>query len=349
MRTRRERIYYLDIARGISILAVIWGHIMLSGWTNVLVYAFDIPLFLFLSGMMFHPDRIKTFAALLKRLFRKLLVPYFLFGTGTYFVWLLYNHVIHREIKSYTEPFLQLFLAYGSSDYIRQDPPLWFVTCLVVIQILYFLFRKYTNETTTVLLSVGCGILGYILVGHNLVELPWNFESAMSAMPFFCAGNLFAAHAGYDGIIRFYDDHKKKLLLPTILFSVVFIIGALWNGHITLGSNVLGKSTLVLYLIGAIGIYLVLITAVFIYRTLKPAIYRGIMWFGENSFFVMAAHIPIKRFIVAALASAMDVKRSTIQNAETYSLIAFVFSVAITAVVVEILNICVRKVKIRHS
>ena len=322
---------------------------MLSGWTNVLVYAFDIPLFLFLSGMMFHPEKIKTFAALLKRFCRKLLVPYFLFGTGAYFVWLLYNHVIQKDIKSYTEPLLQLFLAYGSSHYIRQNPPLWFVTCLVVIQILYYLFTKYTNERMTVLLSIGCGVLGYILVGHDLVELPWNFESAMSAMPFFCAGNLFAAHAGYDGIIGFYDDHRKKLLLPTLLLGVVFIIGALWNGHITLGSNVLGKSTLVLYLIGALGIYLVLITAVFMYRTLKPVLYQGIMWFGENSFFVMAVHVPIKRFVIAALAAAWDVKRSTIQNAETYSFIAFVFSVVITAVVVEILNVCVRKVKIRHS
>jgi len=44
---------YIDIAKGLGILMVVWAHIMITGWTHQFIYAFHMPLFFLLSGMLF--------------------------------------------------------------------------------------------------------------------------------------------------------------------------------------------------------------------------------------------------------------------------------------------------------
>ena len=55
-----NRLNYIDIAKGFGMLAVVWGHIMLSGFSNMLVYAVDSPSFFFLSGMMYKREKYST-------------------------------------------------------------------------------------------------------------------------------------------------------------------------------------------------------------------------------------------------------------------------------------------------
>ena len=45
----RRRIDYIDIAKGLGMMTIIWGHIMYAGISNAIVYAFHIPLFFFLE------------------------------------------------------------------------------------------------------------------------------------------------------------------------------------------------------------------------------------------------------------------------------------------------------------
>ena len=45
MQIMKNRISYIDIAKGIGIFLVIWGHIILSGPAYNIIYAFHMPLF----------------------------------------------------------------------------------------------------------------------------------------------------------------------------------------------------------------------------------------------------------------------------------------------------------------
>lgn len=49
----RERIDYIDKARGVLILLVIIGHIFQSGYVHNLIYSFHIPAFFIISGILF--------------------------------------------------------------------------------------------------------------------------------------------------------------------------------------------------------------------------------------------------------------------------------------------------------
>jgi fucose 4-O-acetylase-like acetyltransferase len=72
-----KRIGYIDIAKGLGILVIVLAHNDLAGYHPTLhkfIYAFHIPLFFFLSGMFFRPER--TFGETLRRRFNTLLKPY---------------------------------------------------------------------------------------------------------------------------------------------------------------------------------------------------------------------------------------------------------------------------------
>ena len=71
------RIGYIDIAQGLGILVIVLAHNNLAGYHPTLhkfIYSFHIPLFFFLSGMFFRPER--TFSETLRRRFNTLLKPY---------------------------------------------------------------------------------------------------------------------------------------------------------------------------------------------------------------------------------------------------------------------------------
>ena len=53
----KKRLDYNDLAKSLGMLTILWGHIRLTGWSNEFVYAWHIPLFFFLSGMVFNKNK----------------------------------------------------------------------------------------------------------------------------------------------------------------------------------------------------------------------------------------------------------------------------------------------------
>ena len=73
----KNRIAYIDIAKGLGICVIVLAHNDLAGYHPTLhkfIYAFHIPLFFFLSGMFFRPER--TFRETFTRRFNTLMKPY---------------------------------------------------------------------------------------------------------------------------------------------------------------------------------------------------------------------------------------------------------------------------------
>lgn len=87
MTEKRGRIPWIDVAKGIAMFLVLFGHLPGSGdnpWfpdlmaSREVVYLFHMPLFFVLSGLTFHPSGgFKDFAV--KRL-RRLIIPYYFFS-----------------------------------------------------------------------------------------------------------------------------------------------------------------------------------------------------------------------------------------------------------------------------
>lgn len=71
---KQSRLDYMDLAKGIGILAVILGHVYKNTVFGTLLYSFHLPLFFLISGYFFH--YIPDFWVFLKKKLRNYLIPY---------------------------------------------------------------------------------------------------------------------------------------------------------------------------------------------------------------------------------------------------------------------------------
>ncbi len=69
----------LDVAKGLALLSVVLGHVIpLHGTFSNWIFSFHMPVFFFLTGMTFRPEKYADFGALLKDKWKKRIIPYFI-------------------------------------------------------------------------------------------------------------------------------------------------------------------------------------------------------------------------------------------------------------------------------
>lgn len=330
----KNRVEYVDMAKGIGMFAIIWGHIMLSGWSNNLVYSFHIPLFFFLSGMMFSSSKYPSFGVFIKRRIKTLLVPYVMFSLITWILWVVMNLITHSNVELW-KPLLQTFIAQGSGGFMVHNVPLWFVTCLFVVEVLYFYIEKLP-KWLNIVICVVCALIGdYMIRGGHLSFyrlLPWNIEAAMSALLFYSLGNLLIRKYSHQKLVDLIRNHILIIILAISILTIILFFSANWNGHITLGSNSLGRNTIVFYVNAIIGIFTTLSFSILLtLKTLKNRILYSLMkylkWFGQNSFFVMASHVPVKGLLILCVSLLFQATPTEISNSINMSLIVFILTI----------------------
>lgn len=157
-----KRLDYIDIAKGLGMLTIIWGHIVHEGWSNQFVYSFHIPLFFFLSGMVFNASKYQTVGELIKKRVKTLLIPYLIFSIITWLLW-VGMRVVSHDTTNYWYPLLQTFIAQGSAGFLRHNLPLWFVTCLFVVEIMYYYINKLPKIGAALSL-ITCSVIGNYMI-----------------------------------------------------------------------------------------------------------------------------------------------------------------------------------------
>ena len=148
-----KRIEYVDIAKGIGMLLVVWAHILVEGPINWFIYVFHMPLFFYISGMLFAPAKYNTCITLIKKRFHTLLVPYVIYSIVTWIVWATYSILFKAEVDSYWMPLFQTVIAQGSGGFLVHNVPLWFVTCLFVVEVTYFYINRIEKKTLDTVFS----------------------------------------------------------------------------------------------------------------------------------------------------------------------------------------------------
>lgn len=104
----KERFLFIDILKGISILLVAYGHIIPGAIPSFTEYAgiFRMPLFFFVSGVLFSNERYKNnFKDFIYKRYKGLVIPYLYFSAIVLFGYMLLN-------KDYSS-FLLHTLLYG--------------------------------------------------------------------------------------------------------------------------------------------------------------------------------------------------------------------------------------------
>ncbi len=278
--TKKPRIEYIDLAKGICITLVLYFHISLFYDTNLpLNYyfrAFRMPLYFFLSGCFF--KAYEGFSGFVKRKINKLLIPFvFFYVVGSFLLPIL---LAHCGIRYRYLPMDQLLHAFLDENY--PSGPIWFLLCLFEINIFFYVIYMFSGrfkKRTIVIafVSLLSGVFGIILSLKG-IDIPANLDSALSALPFFAVGYVIFRHTDLLKPNR-YDRYLPLMII--VAFALVYII----HPNVSFRENhFLGNSWLTAYPFGTLGV----LGVIWLSKLLKKL--PVISYYGRYSIIILVTH-----------------------------------------------------------
>ncbi len=214
-----HRVHWIDIARGIGIILVLYGHLFVSDKNNYLIFAFHMPLFFFISGLVFHPTS-KSLWEITKKYFKQLLIPYYIFAILTYAFTLISQTAGDVSLGGISYQLFGMLYGSGSDGMLGYNVVLWFLPCLFITKLTFATITKKVSRTKSLLfILLASGITGYLLSLYvPWLKLPFNFEIALTGITFFGAGFLLQQN---QHIFKIFAKQKPLLATTALLFTIV--------------------------------------------------------------------------------------------------------------------------------
>lgn len=295
---KKQRIEYIDIAKGIAIWLMIIGHQDICMSARVYIYSFHMPLFFILSGMFF--KRELSLRSNIAISVRTLLIPYFVFSIINLSIcWI--SPYLHPELY-YNLQGIDVLVAAIKGIFIGTDiitktsfmplGALWFLIALFLIRVFCcFLARIIKNDILFIIVSVGMAILFFILMKSVYV---FSLRCAMLALPFFVFGY------GVKKIdVRLWSN-KPIILIACVLYFILIIP---LNGNCTIAECKYGNNLGLFYLNGIIGTIMVVMAASLVRSCLLAE------KIGRHTLMILGLHpffsIPIKVICVWIFGNAI--------------------------------------------
>lgn len=277
MNNDKKRIEWIDLAKGMSIILVVYGHSWLSNvpFCGDFFAAIRMPFFFFCSGLLFRYDKYPTLWSLIKRRYGTLVRPFFYFS----FVVMLMEYFIQDNWLN----FVKTTLIHGWGGYA-----LWFIPVLIGTELWFYLINKITKGklVLTAVIMIVSAILGYLSY-YNSMPNYYNVCFILTSVIFYGTGNLLSSH-----IISFYRDQPVwKIFIAASLFFVITLSFLFNHSRPDFGANYLvGPAT---YSAGLGGALMMCCIAALISKlsfTPVQQIKDAIVFMGKNSYVVLAFH-----------------------------------------------------------
>lgn len=227
----KHRIDWIDQARGILFLCVILIHSQLS--PDVIGYLYK-PVFLtgffFLSGYLYKDKPLKD---KIIAVFNGLFVPFVLYS-------IIGGAIAAIESSSAKVGINILLTNLGGGDFV------WFIPCLVIVEIFYLMLRQYMRGKTDIVCMVFSIMAIFITANIGLQRGFWSWEVSLFAIGFFAFGDFckkrllsfkyaiilsalylfFAIVCGSWGLLNGIDMHLNKYG-STVVFIPLAAIGCI--------------------------------------------------------------------------------------------------------------------------
>lgn len=288
----KNRIDWIDMAKGYGMLAVIIAHIVYSGPLHEWIYTFHMPLFFFLSGYVFsNKDKFDLF---IKKKAKSLLIPYFTLGIPMVAFKVLYSLYQKTFTIDSTIELVKNFV------FQKRLWTLWYIACLFFLNVIFYLITKFAKKNISkAVIVIAMAFIGLVYYKSGGLPLPWNIDACFMAIPFFFGGFVLKENSSKIDNLLSQTKNKIMLFLAFGLINVVF-------GYLNIKTTGKGlemfdseyANPIFTYISAFAGIFAVIIFSRFI--TIKP-----IRYIGKNSLIYYAWHqtimIPITTIIFSFL------------------------------------------------
>lgn len=221
-----DRISWIDVARGIGIFLIVFGHTSGGGFLTQVLYAFHVPLFFFLTGTVYRKKQsLKTF--FLTKI-KRLLIPYWVWGIVSILIFIPANYLLHMvgDDIGFIKNLFGLIYANSRNGLMTWNRPLWFLPCLFlslsIVEVLesWILYRKESTNCKRVFII--CCFLFVGIVWNKAANwiLPFQLESAIAMVAFIEAGISFSECDCGVKISSLLFEAKIILLIVCVIVGV---------------------------------------------------------------------------------------------------------------------------------
>ena len=277
----QKRIEWIDIAKGVAIIAVIVGHTYLYGNpAHAIAYSFHIPLFFILAGYTF---RVKPRKTVLTASAVRLLLPYLAIC-----LFVLLTTVLNPSFSKASLPSLLLSFAFagGGNVFPWQEIPgvgvAWFLMALFIARILYNgvlgVFEKRNVHWAIQIVSLFLIAVAAAAVSR-VVWLPFAILQGIIAM--------FFMHIGY--ATKRYHLVEKLTWGPTVLLILVWAF-CLWRGIFFSIGNLFFPKTFILGVMMVLAASFVVIKICVVIDKHTEKVKDFLSFSGTNSLLILCLH-----------------------------------------------------------
>ena len=236
----RQRIEFIDVARGLAMLLVVFGHCFkeIGAPLNKVVLSFHMPLFFLVSGMFVRSICRSNPIPEIIRKAKVILIPQ-----------------IAVVLLAAIRPISQNFVKGGSVDYIRVFDffgwSVWFLPTLFLC-VMTFLSVGYVVDINKTRNKIICLIIALILVPISVNANRYGFTSFMHclqifpiAFSFFILGSILKA-----GIAELENSHSNSMGIAAIAAMCLCVVISYINEPVAFYQNEYGN--LILFYISAL-------------------------------------------------------------------------------------------------
>ena len=304
----KERLQYLDMAKGIGIILVVIGHSTYAGESLLTwIASFHMPLFFIISGMLLRHtgEEEKKMSIIMKKKLKSIMLPYLSFSV----IYLLMDAamlMLHAGSKTFIDFFYSMiatFTLYGIST-------LWFLPALLIGEIFFLYIRKHCNHMGTII--IGLVLAAIVGITHPIFDANYALYNAIYYLiPGYLIICLYRSATAYVFItfgyyIKNYLTQKDTPQIKEIaLAAALFALGgaaAFANGRVDLNA-VIFKNNLYFYIGACAGTMAVVLLCKNI-KTWKP-----LLKLGRNSLIIMATHLDFRVMITAIRGASLISER----------------------------------------
>lgn len=288
------RIDWVDFAKGFVMIAIVWGHaVILDIEFNKFFAAFRMPFFFIMAGFLLNlnkwggDDNYKKFSV---KLFKRLLVPYYLAEILFYPIWFVVCHkagyLSYLQLWATISPvdaFIAIFIGNGN-DIGLVLGPLWFLPALLFTEIIFIKLYNRLNKICAevfVFFVAMCSLAGICI--SKISVLPMGIDIALAAQIFILAGVLIRKY----NFIERIDLKVCAVLTFTLMFAFCL------NAHASMNGRHYGEPFL-FYAGGITGTLLVMKLSALMTR---GKIFSLISDCGRQSMMILVLHIIIANIL----------------------------------------------------
>lgn len=200
---RKKRIAFLDVARFYGIVLVYYGHIVerimylknpAATAQYKFIYSFHMPFFFLLAGFAAPPDKVfLPVRVFLRREAASRLVPYVFFTLVLVVLSLFFaGHFVVADLST-AKGYLVGTIA-TLTGFPAFNIPLWFLACLVSVEVLHFLLGRFLTTDARLLSVAGLMYLGGYWLTLKVQFIPgpnfWLLHEAPVVYAFYLIGVL---------------------------------------------------------------------------------------------------------------------------------------------------------------